>query len=154
MEIKKILWPTDLSRSCQSVMPYLSRMRELDGAELLVLYVIPDLGDVGDWYGEATPEHVAKYEDWERARAQQKLEEVCTGDLGPGLKVTHKVAVGDPYAEIMKNIEQEDVDLVVLASRGRGAEKRATFDFGGIADKVVKNSSVPVLVVNPGVGGA
>jgi nucleotide-binding universal stress UspA family protein len=53
------------------------------------------------------------------------------------------VAVGDPAQEIIKHTLKENIDMVVLATRGTGGH----FQFGGVAEKVVKHSPVPVVMV-------
>jgi nucleotide-binding universal stress UspA family protein len=51
--------------------------------------------------------------------------------------------VGDPANEILKLVEKERADLVVIASRGR----KGHFDFGSAAEKIVRHSPAPVLVI-------
>jgi len=56
--------------------------------------------------------------------------------------------VGDPAKEILKLIDKEKVDLVVMASHGA----KGNFRFGSVTEKVLKNSPVPVTVVPVGTG--
>jgi nucleotide-binding universal stress UspA family protein len=51
--------------------------------------------------------------------------------------------VGDPAQEILKLIDQEGVDLVVMASRGQ----KGNYRFGSVSEKVLKNSPVPVTTI-------
>lgn len=51
--------------------------------------------------------------------------------------------------EILKAIEREDVDLVVLGTHGREGLSRVLL--GSVAEKVVRGSSVPVLTIRAGV---
>ena len=50
--------------------------------------------------------------------------------------------------EILKAIEREGVDLVVIGTHGRQGLSR--FFLGSVAEKVVRGSSVPVLTVRAG----
>ncbi|SPD71972.1 Universal stress family protein (fragment) [uncultured Desulfobacterium sp.] len=43
----------------------------------------------------------------------------------------------------MKLAEKENVDLIVMASRGG----KGHFRFGSVAEKTVKNSSIPVVTI-------
>jgi nucleotide-binding universal stress UspA family protein len=62
-----------------------------------------------------------------------------------GVKV--KVAAGDPSDEILGYIEAIGIDLVIMGTHGRrGLDK---IMFGSVAERVVKSSPVPVMVVNP-----
>jgi len=54
---------------------------------------------------------------------------------------------GAPASEIVKEIEAEGINMVVMGTDGRrGLEERI---FGSVAENVVKKSPVPVLVINP-----
>ena len=53
------------------------------------------------------------------------------------------VAVGDPTQEILKLIDKEEIDLVVMASHG----SQGNFRFGSVTEKVLKNSPVPVTTI-------
>jgi nucleotide-binding universal stress UspA family protein len=152
MEIKKILWPTDFSENSNAALPCALSLSQKYGAEIHLLYVAQDLAHFGSWYGEmAPPESEFKpsvFEElhkWEIPRAEKKMDEVCEKDLA-GCPMFHKhVAVGDPAEEILKAIEKEGVDVVVMATHGR----KGQFQFGSVADKVVKNSPAPVWTVRP-----
>ncbi len=58
-----------------------------------------------------------------------------------------EVVSGDPAEEIMRYAETEGVDLIVMGTHGRKGLERIIF--GSVAEQVVKNAPVPVLVVNP-----
>ncbi|MGD2125988.1 MAG: universal stress protein [Desulfobacteraceae bacterium] len=143
MEMKKILWPTDLSGSAEKALDYVTSLSEKFQTEVHVLYVIEELGYHEPWYGEFDRSHIDKIHDWERKTAQKRLDEVCEQHLqGCPLYIKH-IAIGDPTQEILKLINQEKVDMVVMASHGR----KGNFRFGSVAEKVLKNSPVPVVTI-------
>jgi nucleotide-binding universal stress UspA family protein len=143
MEIKKILWPTDLSGRAKHALNYVRSLTERYGAEIHVLYVITDLAHHRGLYGNFEQDHIDKIIVWENKKANERLETICTQELnGCPLYVKH-VAVGDPAQEIIKHTLKENIDMVVLATRGTGGH----FQFGGVAEKVVKHSPVPVVMV-------
>jgi nucleotide-binding universal stress UspA family protein len=75
--------------------------------------------------------------------AHERLSRVCEKYLdGCPLYIKH-IAVGDPAQEILKLIDKEDVDLVVMASHGA----KGNFRFGSVTEKVLKNSKVPVTTI-------
>lgn len=55
--------------------------------------------------------------------------------------------VGTPWDEIMKTIEAEQVDAVVMGTHARHGLNRLLL--GSVAEKVVRSSPVPVLTVPP-----
>ena len=143
MEMKKILWPTDFSENAESALPYVESLGEKYQTEVHVLYVIPELGEHEPWYGTFDRSHIDKIHAWEEKTAQNRLNEVCDNHLqGCKLYIKH-VALGDPAETILKMVEDEKIDMVVMASHGR----KGSFHYGSVAEKVIKNSSVPVVTV-------
>ena len=147
VEIKKILWPTDFSSSAQKALPYISSLTSKYGAEIHVLFVVEDIAHHGSWYGEFDVTHINKLMQWANVSAKSRLNQICEKYLeGCPLYVKH-IAVGDPAQEILKLIDKEKVDMVVMASRG----ERGHFRYGSVLEKVLKNSSIPIttIPVNP-----
>jgi nucleotide-binding universal stress UspA family protein len=143
MDVKKILWPTDFSDNSEHALPYVTSLGEKYQTEVHVLYVIPELANHEPWYGEFDQSHIDKIHDWERKTAEKRLNEICEKYLdGCPLYIRH-IAMGDPAEEILKLAEKEKVDMVVMASHGR----KGLFHFGSVAEKVVKNSLVPIVTV-------
>ena len=143
MEMKKILWPTDFSENAESALPYVESLGEKYQTEVHVLYVIPELGEHEPWYGTFDRSHIDKIHEWEEKTAKNRLDEVCDKHLqGCKLYIKH-VAIGDPAEVILKMVEDEDIDMVVMASHGR----KGSFHYGSVAEKVVKNSHTPVVTV-------
>lgn len=55
------------------------------------------------------------------------------------------IAKGDPSSEILRIAEDNKADVIVMGSIGKtGLEK---FLIGSVAEKVVRNSKLPVLIV-------
>jgi nucleotide-binding universal stress UspA family protein len=147
--VKKILWPVDFSYSCNSVLPYVCGFAQSEKAEVVLLYVAQDITDYEAWYGELDEDHARRIQEWEVGHANRRIDDACDIGLSGCPSVKKKVVIGDPLQEILKTVKEEGIDLVILASRGRGADKRGDRAFGGVADKVIKNSPVPVMIVNP-----
>jgi nucleotide-binding universal stress UspA family protein len=143
MEVKRILWPTDFSRAAESALPFVTSLTLKYNAEIHVLYVIEDLAHHEGWYGEFGREHIQKLMIHSEKSARQRLDQICAKYLeGCPLYIKH-VAVGDPAREILKFIEEEKIDMVVMTSRG----EKGHFHFGSVSEKVVRNSKAPVMIV-------
>jgi nucleotide-binding universal stress UspA family protein len=143
MEVKKILWPTDFSDNSEHALPYVTSLGEKYQTEVHVLYVIPELADHEPWYGEFDQSHIDKIHEWERKTAEKRLNEICEKYLKGCLLYVRHIAMGDPAEEILKLVENEKVDMVVMASHGR----KGHFHFGSVAERVVKNAPVPVITI-------
>jgi nucleotide-binding universal stress UspA family protein len=51
--------------------------------------------------------------------------------------------VGDPAKEILRLIETENVDIVIMASQG----SESHFNFGSVADKIIKATAIPITLI-------
>jgi nucleotide-binding universal stress UspA family protein len=59
--------------------------------------------------------------------------------------MSFKIEEGVPYEAILKIIETENIDLVVMANKGKGNISKVLF--GSAAEKVFRHSPVPVVSV-------
>ena len=75
--------------------------------------------------------------------ANKRLNQICEKYLNSCPLYIKHVAIGDPAQEILKLIEREGVDLVVMASHG----SQGNYRFGSVTEKVLKNSSAPVTTI-------
>ncbi len=140
---KKILWPTDFSGRAKHALETVKTLTEIHDAEIHVLYVITDIAHHRGLYGNFEQDHIDRIFEWEHKKAAERLDQICSQELeGCPLYVKH-IAAGDPAEEIIKTALQEKVDLVVLATRGTGE----AFQIGTVAEKILKDSPVPVMMV-------
>jgi nucleotide-binding universal stress UspA family protein len=143
MEIKKILWPTDFSSNAAKALQQVLSLTEKYQAEIHVLYVIEDLANHPDWYGAFDATHVEKISEFSEKSAHKRLDQICEKYLNGCPMYKRHVAIGDPAGEILKLIKKEQMDMVVMATRGA----KGQFPFGSVTEKVVKHSPVPVLTI-------
>lgn len=143
MDVKKILWPTDFSPISEKALPHVKSLTQKYGAEIHVLYVIEDIAHHDGWYGAFEEKRIKELMAHASKTATMRLGQICDKYLdGCPLYIKH-VAVGDSAKEILKLIEKETVDMVVMASHG----EKGNFRFGSVAEKVLKNSPVPVTII-------
>jgi nucleotide-binding universal stress UspA family protein len=143
MELRRILWPTDFSGNAEKALPYVTSLSEKYSCEVHVLYVIEELAFHEPWYGEFDRNHIEKIHKWEEQEAKERLDQICENSLkGCPLYVRH-IAIGDPAIEILKVIDQEGMDMVVMPTHGR----RGYFSYGSVAEKIMRNSPVPVVMI-------
>ncbi|MCJ8499022.1 universal stress protein [Desulfatitalea alkaliphila] len=143
MQIKKILWPTDLSGNAEQALPLVESLSKLYSADIHVLYVIEELARHEPWYGEFDNAHINKILEWEKEKAGERLDRICDQYLKGCPLYIKETAIGDPAEEILAFARKQKIDMVVMSSRGR----KSRFDFGSVAEKMVKHSPVPVTIV-------
>jgi nucleotide-binding universal stress UspA family protein len=78
------------------------------------------------------------------ARKLREFQEEHIEGLGD---VKLSTVLGDPAEEILRYAKENDIDLIVMGTHGRKGLDRVFF--GSVAEKVVKQSPVPVLTINP-----
>ncbi len=87
----------------------------------------------------------------QRAAAEDYLEAQAETLRSEGLDVATELAYGEDVAEtLIERVEREDVDLVAMTTHGRGGLRR--WAYGSVADRLVRHSQAPVLVVRAGGG--
>ena len=147
-----ILWPTELSASSLKAIPHINSLAEKYESQVLALYVAPDLCSLFPAYGNyPSPEKKKKFQGWELERAKKDLRQICADKLGSCPNVSVRILRGDPVQQILKAAENEDVDMIVMTSRGHSFDQvgRPGSEFGKVAREVAKRSPVPVTLVNP-----
>jgi nucleotide-binding universal stress UspA family protein len=86
----------------------------------------------------------------ETSDARKKLEDVARkkGLFAPDRKAPLlRVADGRPADEIIRAVEREGTDLIVMGTHGRRGFKRLML--GSVAEEVVRRATCPVLTVKP-----
>jgi nucleotide-binding universal stress UspA family protein len=152
MQVRTILWPTDLSKNSIKAAKYVSSLAEKYQAKVIVLYVAVDpMSMLPAWGSYPSEEHLKHFRDWEVKHAKQQMESVCDKELKACPNLEMRLVQGDAATEILNAIGKEKADIVVLTTHGRGTEEldQKSPEFGSVARKVMANSPVPVQLVNP-----
>lgn len=76
---------------------------------------------------------------------EQNVQEV-EGKLGTDIyNFRHVLKSGNPHEQILKVAKDEDVDMIIMGSNKHSGAYR--FLIGSVADQVVKNTDIPVLLI-------
>jgi nucleotide-binding universal stress UspA family protein len=78
---------------------------------------------------------------------KKAVDTVCENHLQRCPNFKKKVVSGDTVEEILKVVESEEIDLLIMGTHGRKGLEHVFI--GSVAENVVKKSPVPVLVINP-----
>lgn len=144
MEIKKILWPTDLSENAAKALPYVTGTAEKYGAEIHILYVLKEYVAFGAAYGDTDPQaDFERMQQWEKETAEKRLDELCEKFLSSCPLYFRHTSVGDPSKVILDFVNEIEPDIIIMTNRGTESH----FNFGSVAERVMKCSTVPVLMV-------
>ncbi|EFM38870.1 universal stress family protein [Peptostreptococcaceae bacterium AS15] len=136
--MKKILVPLDGSKYSFKALEKARMFCEKFGSELIVMTVVSDIVALNvDYKIDIISQNIAS--------AEQMLKQVELDFKDSNIKLTTLYKVGDITREIVEQAEKNDVDLIVMGSRGLGVLSR-TF-LGSISHKVLNNTDKSVLVV-------
>ncbi len=136
--------PTDYSDLSISAIEYAMSFSKLYGARIFLLHTLDTIPVLALRTVDLTTESVI-FETERNARNDLHLFAVSKiGNVPNLLEVVRK---GIAEEEIVKFAKEEDVDLIIMATHGRSGLSHVLM--GSVAEKVIQQSSVPVLVVNP-----
>jgi nucleotide-binding universal stress UspA family protein len=141
MSYDNVLIPTDGSEQAANAVEEGVRLAAEIGATVHALHVVDEF--------EAkivpiTGEQVKKREEYVEY-GERITGEVASLAREAGLDAVTSVAVGIAHKEIRNYVGDNDIDLVVIGSRGLGAVEEMLL--GSTADKVIRLVDVPVTVV-------
>ena len=145
IEIKKILFPLDLTENSSKILPYVLSISEKYNSIIYLLHVVQDLNKWGKLY--VPHPSMDKFQKEAIEVAKKAMDTVCENQLQCCPNFQKRVVSGDAADEILKVIESEGIDLLIMGTHGRKGMEHVIF--GSVAENVVKKSPVPVLTINP-----
>ena len=145
---KTILMPTDGSTISEAPLPLVAALARAQDAEVVLARVVEPM----TWYSSVDdgPWAANLYEQLQQAaeeEAQAQVDELVTRLRTEGVRVRREVMFGTASAHLLDLEARIAADLVVMATHGRSGLTR--FALGSIADRMVREGTVPVLVVRP-----
>lgn len=155
-QIKKILYATDLSKNSAYAFRYAMNLAEKYDAEIVILHVIEPIPPMVKHYvkgfvDEINWEEKVKYQqEMAIERIKKRLEEFCkreTQDAPQCLALVSTILVrpGHPVEEILKAADEEQCDMIILGTHGKGFLKQ-TF-LGSVARSVLDRARKPVFII-------
>lgn len=139
---RKILVPLDGSKTAEGVLPHAKALAYSEGAELVLLTVAAN--PVMD-FAFSDPA-IAQNAQREQEEASQKYTARIEEELKEaGFRVSTLLRIGAVADTILNVAEEMQVDVIAMSTHGRTGPAR--WLLGSIADKVVRNSQVPVLLI-------
>jgi nucleotide-binding universal stress UspA family protein len=140
--MKKILVPTDFSKSAENALKVAAQIAKNNGGELFVLHMLelPTTGNDALSASHEIPELI-----FFKNAAVAKLDNLLEADYLKNITVTKIIQFEMAFEGIIKNGESHGVDLIVMGSHGASGFQEMFI--GSNTEKVVRNSNVPVLVI-------
>lgn len=144
--MKTILAPIDFSAGTASLIAEALDLAEATAGRLILLYVVEPLPPSASEFGFAdAAARIATESENEAARRLALLQRQLRT---AGLTAAVRQVSGDPGTAILDQAAQLSADYIVLGSHGHGAFYELIV--GSTANRVLKESTCPVLIVPSG----
>jgi nucleotide-binding universal stress UspA family protein len=138
---KKILIATDGSEYTKNAVDYGIELAKNTEAKLHAIYVVDTAAFA------SIPMDAAWESMYEllRQEGDEATKYVADKAEAEGLEVERNTVEGHPADEIIKYAEKNSISLIIMGTLGKSGLDR--FLLGSVAEKVVRTSKIPVLVV-------
>ena len=145
--MKKILVPTDFSKHAYYALKVAAQIARKNGGEILLLHMLELPHQAGDAIGSGhdLPEIMLF-----KNSAIDRLEDLMDDECLDGLQVSEIIQFELAFDGILKVSEKNGIDLIVMGSHGASGFKEMFI--GSNAEKVVRHSVAPVLIIKKEVG--
>lgn len=139
--MKKILWATDFSDEAQEALLYADAFSKAFKARLIALHVVPDISPALYDMASVVKGELARRVASVKKEAEKRLEAL---KKAKGISFEVEVQEGTASKVIIEIAEKKEADLIVIGRRGLSAIEKLFI--GSVANQVLRNSSVPVLM--------
>ncbi len=143
LKFKSIAVPTDFSDHSLRALPYAVSFAERFGARLRIIYVYEPSLQVSDVAWVGVDAHALEEEHGTEAR--RTLDRILAEQIPDGLEADAEVITGEPVEEIVRFARDEGIDLIVMATHGRGGLSHVLM--GSVAGQIVRKAPCPVLTL-------
>jgi nucleotide-binding universal stress UspA family protein len=155
---ERILIPLDGSPTAAAALEQAEALGEKLGSTLVLVRVVHTLGDLASVAtptlsrAEFSQDVIARGDSAsEHAAARSYVDNLSDALQKRGLSVETHVGEGAPADQIIQTARSAAANLIVMTAYGAGGAhtrgQRAVF--GGVADEVLRQSQVPVLLIRP-----
>jgi nucleotide-binding universal stress UspA family protein len=144
---KNILAPLDGSELSECSLKHVTAIAKgCAVAGVVLLHIIEPLNKYMT-YGGIGQEALGEIRKESRTKAKRYMAKAADKLKKNGINAKTVIIEGMPSDEILNYTEKNQVDLIIMSTHGSSGLTR--WAFGSVADKVIRHSPVPVLVIAP-----
>lgn len=141
---EKILVPVDFSDYTDQILNAALEISRKFNSEIHLLHVIPTMDYLTPYESFLALDNLVEVQKQIEQDVEQDLEKVS--QTLP-MSVTKAIRTGVAFIEIIDYVKTQNIGLVIMATHGRGALEHILM--GGVAEKVVRRATCPVLTIRP-----
>ena len=138
---KRILVPLDGSKTAEGVLPHAKALAYSEGAELVLLTVAANPMD----FIFSDPGLASREIEEQQARSKKYMTDLESQLKSAGFKVSILLREGPTAEVILRTSEEIQADVIAMSTHGRTGPAR--WLLGSVADRLVRNSKIPVLLI-------
>ncbi|MFH2093801.1 MAG: universal stress protein [Pseudomonadota bacterium] len=154
--IKRVLYATDLSENAKFAFAYAADLAQRYDAKLTILSVLETLSP----YTEGLIQEMMGLDDWNRLKSEhqenskekikQRITDFCQ-EMDTKIESCNfiaddiQVTKGIPHREILRVAKEVCADMIVMGTYGHNILQDSLI--GGTTRRIVKDSTIPVLVI-------
>ena len=142
--MKKILVPTDFSPQAENALKVAVQMARRFDSEIFLLHMLElPMGNIDPVGGSIT--HELPEALFFMKLAKKRFKELMSQDYLKGIKVHETVEFHQAFEGIMEISQKHSCDIIIMGSNGATGLKEIFI--GSNAEKVVRNSLIPVMII-------
>ena len=142
---KKILCPIDFSEPSYEALKAANELALHFSAELCLIHVV-SLVPILPASPDPAAFNVPLYQEELEASSKKSLQEAVEKRISKGLHAYQIVVEGDAAYQIVRIAQEENAELIVMATHGQTGWRRLIF--GSVAAKVIRLATCPVLTIH------
>jgi nucleotide-binding universal stress UspA family protein len=154
--VSSILWPTDGGEPSYKALEAAIAIAEKFNAEICALRVVapvPPLAGPGYAPVAGSGYEPMAIKGYDVPLYQQELLKIAENDLSQivskkipkKIVVACEVKIGNPADVIVEFAQENNIDMIVMATHGRTGVSR--FMIGSVAEKTIRQSTIPLLII-------
>jgi len=153
VHLDKILVPLDGSKQSEAVLPYIENLAPKLKPNISLLSIVERPYHYSTYAAGPGFEGILRtpYTEEEtkplKVVVEKYLESVSEKLMASGIKTSHEVKIGSAGEEIIKTEGKIHPDIVAMSTHGESGFSR--WEYGSIADKVMRAGNTPLLLVRP-----
>jgi nucleotide-binding universal stress UspA family protein len=139
---RKILVPLDGSKVAEGVLPHAKSLAYSEGAELILLIVA---ANPAVDFAFSDPGLAQSAIEEQEERSKKYMDRIESDLKAAGFRTSSLLRIGSVAEVILEVADELHADVIAMSTHGRTGPAR--WLLGSIAERVVHNSKVPVLLI-------